>query len=564
MKHLLIFTIGPVQSFIAQARKVQDLFAGSRLLSDLIAEAMIYAKRKAKAQIVYPYFDENKLDADYPNRFVAFVEPENAQEFGKDLENHIQEKFVNDAVSQLSNYLSDEVLNYAEKQLEHILKIYWVILPEVDENNYHEKIEEAERLLGGIKNLRKFEHFAETGRKCSLNGEYNVIIYHHDTEKPEPYWLSYTKPVEVKKHFDLGLLAKGEALSAISFYKRLYKREQNKFDATCEIAYLDTIEIDKKQYTELAKDVQLIYEDNRTDRVLKKSNINKDKLNNELKELFDAIPKGNKPQKYYAVLMFDADRMGRWIAGDYLKEKTKLLEFQKELSKLLSEFAQFAKRYIDGKEDGEKKGQTIYAGGDDYLGLINLKHLFPVLETLRENFKEIVSEKIKDYVKDNKELTFSAGVVIAHYKTPLSFVLKEARATEKSAKDDGDRDAVAFTVLKRSGEIHRSVMKWYEDDTFLPKELYTIIKTLRSKQTSNKFITNLTQEFDPVANKNINADLVKAELKRLLRLNEVQKLENAVFTLFDHLVKNEGELYKFIQLLNIADFISRNINKIEN
>ena len=35
-KHLFLFTISPVQAFIAQARKAQDLYAGSRLLSDLV------------------------------------------------------------------------------------------------------------------------------------------------------------------------------------------------------------------------------------------------------------------------------------------------------------------------------------------------------------------------------------------------------------------------------------------------------------------------------------------------------------------------------------------------
>ncbi len=31
--HLFLFTLGPVQSFIAQARKTQDLYAGSETLS---------------------------------------------------------------------------------------------------------------------------------------------------------------------------------------------------------------------------------------------------------------------------------------------------------------------------------------------------------------------------------------------------------------------------------------------------------------------------------------------------------------------------------------------------
>lgn len=40
--YLFLFTISPVQSFISQARKVQDLAAGSKLLSDLISEAIKY------------------------------------------------------------------------------------------------------------------------------------------------------------------------------------------------------------------------------------------------------------------------------------------------------------------------------------------------------------------------------------------------------------------------------------------------------------------------------------------------------------------------------------------
>lgn len=33
--YLFLFTIGPVQSFIAQARKTRDLYAGSKILGGL-------------------------------------------------------------------------------------------------------------------------------------------------------------------------------------------------------------------------------------------------------------------------------------------------------------------------------------------------------------------------------------------------------------------------------------------------------------------------------------------------------------------------------------------------
>lgn len=47
MKEIVIFAIGPVQSYIAAARRTQDLWAGSRLLSDIMAHALDGATRSS-------------------------------------------------------------------------------------------------------------------------------------------------------------------------------------------------------------------------------------------------------------------------------------------------------------------------------------------------------------------------------------------------------------------------------------------------------------------------------------------------------------------------------------
>ena len=39
MEHLLAIALGPVQEFIATARRTRDLYAGSRLLSEAAARA---------------------------------------------------------------------------------------------------------------------------------------------------------------------------------------------------------------------------------------------------------------------------------------------------------------------------------------------------------------------------------------------------------------------------------------------------------------------------------------------------------------------------------------------
>ena len=65
-QHLLLFTISPVQSFIAQARKTGDLYAGSLILSDLINFAINKANElNPSFELIFP----NKDLASKPNRF---------------------------------------------------------------------------------------------------------------------------------------------------------------------------------------------------------------------------------------------------------------------------------------------------------------------------------------------------------------------------------------------------------------------------------------------------------------------------------------------------------------
>lgn len=571
MKHLLLFTITPVQSFIAQSRKIRDLAAGSRMLSDLIDESISYLiKEKAilqDEQIIFPFKDLK----DKPNRLLTYIETHNPQQIGNDLEKYIKIHFIDKAEEKLSKYYKKN-LDYAIKQLEGLLKIYWVVIPASD--NYAGDHEKIERLLGGVKNLRTFEQIPEKGRKCAINGEYNVTIFRPKNNDSKPHWLTYTKDVEVKKHIEHSLLSDGEGLSTINFYKRVYlSAEKNKFNATCEIAYMDAISKltnIQNEINELKEiDEQYLYTD---------SPIKKGDNSLELKKLRSKIKKelrSNKINlpKYYTVLVFDADHLGKWIAGEHLANKENdLLYFQQQLSERFGDFADYASKYVNGNEGSiVQKGQTVYAGGDDYLGLIDLKYLFDVLKELNCKFKELIWNQLSqdakiEFKRGVNPMTFSAGVAIAHYKTPLSFVLQEARKAEKVAKDKADRNALSITVLKRSGEIHQSYFKWFDNDNnYLPDNLAAIINALNSKASSNKFITSFTRLFLPVIREGdtiLEKELIEAELMRLLKDNKVVELKGDIETLFNHYYSRGRRLNDFIFMLNIADFIGREINSI--
>ena len=56
--------------------------------------------------------------------------------------------------------------------------------------------------------------------------------------------------------------------------------------------------------------------------------------------------------------------------------------------------------------------------------------------------------------------TASAGLIVAHHQTPLTRVLRELRAAERVAKEQGGRDALHIRVLKRSGGDLNLTLKW--------------------------------------------------------------------------------------------------------
>ncbi|NLL51719.1 MAG: hypothetical protein GX248_03335, partial [Peptococcaceae bacterium] len=80
-KKILSFSIGPVQSFITQARKTKDSFSGSKLLSDIIHHVL---SKFSEEQIIFP---DKKIESK-PNRFIVLLD--------RDIdENYIVEKVEN-------------------------------------------------------------------------------------------------------------------------------------------------------------------------------------------------------------------------------------------------------------------------------------------------------------------------------------------------------------------------------------------------------------------------------------------------------------------------------------
>lgn len=263
--YFFIFSVGPVQSFIAQARKAQDLFLGCRMISDYCRHAA-FAFEREKGKIIFPEVRSDSLT----NRFMGTVEIENeehAKRVGKAVEDAVKSRFVNEGVmaiqAGLRGFDVSDVIGM-KAQLANHLETYWAFSLYDEQQDYAENYRRAERVFGMSKYMRtptqmayqgKLDEYSmfekgflgETGRKCLVDGERNVKIYRWVEGDRDKYknasellrsklFLKNRKEVVLigkkkdreEEHFVLidtvppKFIQDGEGLSAVSFFKRCY------------------------------------------------------------------------------------------------------------------------------------------------------------------------------------------------------------------------------------------------------------------------------------------------------------------------------------------------------
>jgi CRISPR-associated protein Cmr2 len=118
--------------------------------------------------------------------------------------------------------------------------------------------------------------------------------------------------------------------------------------------------------------------------------------------------------------------------------------------------------------DIDKDGRIIYAGGDDFLGVL-YRNYNPKLTGRKclewfYNFGSIW-RKYKDYItsqemrENNREITVSVGFIWAAPSVPQRDVLEHGREAEQSAKKNG-RDRLAIRILFNSGNYIEWCCPW--------------------------------------------------------------------------------------------------------
>lgn len=459
---ILIFTFSPVQSFIAEARRTADLFAGSRILVDLARAAGGILEAEGCKRLVYPAV----LGDDVPNKLVAVVPWEKVNSVAETARAALLNCWLRIAyearqkLEPLGPPPDDVWYAIWERQTTNFWEVYWAAAS-LEGRTYAEAYGEAEQVLAGAKRTRIFGPSEERGLKDSLSGRREAL--HTRDLDAKRYWAQVGQNQGVTGAM---LRREGrERLDALGAVKRFWPVARGQeFPSTSTVAAADFLErargklnpyrkavedlLGKHLYRPRPKDPEwpydgdLLYLETLVENRLRDSyGLGEadqgllERARMTLAGLYKQV--GASPTPYYGLLVLDGDGMGERIVACLEKDHPEEAHWR-----LSNSLLTFSNRV---KDLAAKFGASlVYNGGDDVVALA------PLCEVL--TFARVLSE---EFMKTSQTSpvpgTASAGVAIAHHLYPLDAVVQAAQRAEAKAKRVEGKAALCVTVLKRSG-----------------------------------------------------------------------------------------------------------------
>ncbi|QSR34166.1 hypothetical protein CFI10_04050 [Marinobacterium iners] len=515
LKAYFHLTLGPVQGFVAQARRTRDFWAGSFLLSWLSSVAMASAQKQGGV-INFPIPDDHFMAAlkgeaknnppqqgSVPNRFKTLevqvdqhFDPQRVvtdmQAAWRALCEHIWQR---DMVPTLGSDSKQEQITKQiwHRQLHHYWEINWCLADEAHVSN----------MLDRRKNWRSHTLPPEPGVKCMMMEGFQELsgLEYPDQKKLDNFWQRIRRSVKS----GTSDLRPGECLSALGFVKRRFVRHFKDFQGTLPsgqaisgwplpaqvpsvahiaaapwyAAVLENAQLDKDvdqalnrfydvaeqlvDFSETANPIQ------RVDSAIKRTGYHKEwagldgnvfhvsQLENS--KLFDDDPGTQRKAK------------SMLSALNELRQSTGLPEASSFYAVLIMDGDSLGSQMSDpDKQEAISKGLNnfttgvpsivqdqdgflVYAGGDDVLALVCLDKAVELALQLRNFYAECFAQQNKNLSTDKQITTSLSGAIeFCHMKTPLTFVLGDSHSLlDDIAKDRTGRDALAVRVWKPGG-----------------------------------------------------------------------------------------------------------------
>lgn len=506
-KYIIIVSIGPVQSFIAAARKSQDLWCGSWLLSE-VSKAAAKTLHQNGAELIFPYIEnpDEQLKSNSTltttNRIQAIINttPEELKTLTKSIVGDAQERLKEEA-RKVKKELAEINLTLNEvlwsKQLTDYLEIH-IAWAKIDSNNvYPQALEQVNTVIGARKATR---NFLQSPAQSALDKDYMVFKSSLDGARETVLPNSKQMTLQQRRLLRLG---KSEHLDCVGVIKRLggnaeqftsfsrvtaaawinqlsdnelnnlnniYENLINSlYDKEGELGVATRTKGNQQHYEKLPYDGDFVYlsrvqamkleierelksiKSEADKEQLEHDKVNLEKLEKQLPEIYERI---GKPCTYGVMLMADGDNMGRLI--DAAKTEAEHQLISEQLSSFAGSVADIIRRY---------DGQCIYTGGDDVMGLLPLHTAYDCAKALHTQFQT----SLKDVAERlNVETpTLSVGLAIVHFLTPFGHARELAKQAESLAKgnlqsipSEEKRNALGVILARRSGATESLRLRW--------------------------------------------------------------------------------------------------------
>jgi CRISPR-associated protein Cmr2 len=535
LNHLLAIAVGPVQEFIAAARRTRDLWFGSYLLSE-ISRAVAESVDSQGGGLIFPA----SLDVEnVANVIVANIDSDNPRSVALKAKQAAQArwlKFVDDAWERANEAIRQEIW---DDQKNDVIEFYAAWVERTD--SYSNDRAKVMRLLTGRKNCRDFEPARGRARvlKSSLDGQRESVL-----KDPERERRSAALRIRTGEQLDVVGLVKRVAeghrpylsVSSIAAEPWLRGYGAKLDDVRNECAALGPrvvrkIKLDQGRppcgYNAFPYEGTVLYVP-RHDELVDETGIERERLRGLQQALAKllSIEKLPEPSPYLAVLVADGDTMGSAISN--LKdEKT-----NRCFSHQLAQFGREAKTIVNNHF-----GELVYAGGDDVLAFLPVDQCLPCARQLRDTFVELLKEFPN---KQGKTPTLSVGIAIGHFMDSLEDLLQYGRAAEKAAKAVEGKDALAVHLHKRGGAPILVRGPWSQG---LDRSLTNYADLLRSDAIPGKLPYDLRKLADIYANwppgENLS-EAIRRDVVRVIRdkqppagkryMKHVEQLAKSQFT----------------------------------
>ncbi len=225
-----------------------------------------------------------------------------------------------------------------------------------------------------------------------------------------------------------------------------------------------------------------------------RNRINRDDDNDDEPSIYEdrEFNQNFKPyHKYIAIVHADGDNIGKVVTnlktGEFATFSENLFKYCTKSAELIEEYG----------------GETIFAGGDDLLffapvsNLARGENIFSLIEKISKVFDGLFSGYNIDLQANNipEQATLSFGVNITYYKYPLYEALEESRnLLFDKAKNTGEKNNIAFSVTKHSGQQFGSVISKSDIDIY--EQFLSLVEHASRLIDADNFLHSLHHKLD--------------------------------------------------------------------